>query len=212
MLCAEDVSEVRLSCRCDEELWPDLTGLVDVFGEDEDSSVDSVLHGDDLALAVAEREVVVEEPATELVGSHVLVGLRQDLAEGTGVRSPSAVSMALPRAATGRWASISASALARAARSSLRRISALIMMSGSASMSSMVAGVAPQIVGYVRRADAISIQASSHIPSVGNSQDAADIIEDKPGFSLFVCHDADVVAEVVEDGDVVHQLFSFMEA
>lgn len=44
----------------------------------------AILHGGDLALAVAECEVVVEEPSTELVRSHVLVGLRQNLAEGTG--------------------------------------------------------------------------------------------------------------------------------
>lgn len=69
---------------CDEELWPDLTGRVDAFGEDEDSSVDRVLHGNDLALAVAEREVVVEEPPAELVGAHVGDGFRQDLAEGAG--------------------------------------------------------------------------------------------------------------------------------
>ena len=81
VLCAEDSCEVGLSCGRDEELWPDLTGLVDAFGEDEDSSVDGILHGDDLALPVAECEVVVEEPAAELVGSR---GLRQDLAEGTG--------------------------------------------------------------------------------------------------------------------------------
>ena len=84
VLCTEDSCKVRLSCRRDEELWPDLTSLVDVFGEDEDSSVDCILHGDDLALAVAECEVVVEEPAAELVRSHVLVSLRQDLAEGAG--------------------------------------------------------------------------------------------------------------------------------
>ena len=41
-----------------------------------------VLHGDDLALAVAECEVVVEEPSTELVRSHALVSVRQNLAEG----------------------------------------------------------------------------------------------------------------------------------
>lgn len=69
---------------CDEELWPDLTGLVDAFGEDEDSSVDGVLHGDDLALPVAECEVVGEEPPAELVRSHVLVSIRQNLAEGAG--------------------------------------------------------------------------------------------------------------------------------
>ena len=84
VLCAQDASEVGLPFGCDEELWPDLTGLVDAFGEDEDASVDGVLHGDDFALAVAECEVVVEEPAAELVGSHVLDSLRQNLAEGAG--------------------------------------------------------------------------------------------------------------------------------
>lgn len=84
VLCAQDVCEVGLSCGCDEELWPDLTCWVDALGEDEDSSVDRVLHGDDLALAVAECEVVVEEPAAELVGSHGLDGFRQDFAEGAG--------------------------------------------------------------------------------------------------------------------------------
>lgn len=69
---------------CDEELWPELSARVDAFSENEDSSVDGVLHGDDFALPVSECEVVVEEPSTELVGSHVLVGLRQYLAEGTG--------------------------------------------------------------------------------------------------------------------------------
>lgn len=59
-------------------------GLVDAFGEDEDSSVDCILHGDDLALAVAECEVVVEGPPAELVRSHGLDGFRQDLAEGAG--------------------------------------------------------------------------------------------------------------------------------
>ena len=83
-LLAEDVCEVGLSRGCDEKLWPHLTGLVDAFGEDEDSSVDGVLHGDDLALPVAECEFVVEEPPAELVGSHVLASLRQDLAEGAG--------------------------------------------------------------------------------------------------------------------------------
>lgn len=70
VLCAQDVCEVGLSCGCDEELWPDLSCGVDAFGEDEDSSVDGVLHGDDLALGAPECEVVVEEPAAELVGSH----------------------------------------------------------------------------------------------------------------------------------------------
>lgn len=60
VLCAEDSCEVGLASRRDEELWPDLTGPVDAFGEDEDSSVDGILHGDDLALPVAECEVVVE--------------------------------------------------------------------------------------------------------------------------------------------------------
>lgn len=50
----------------------------------EDPPVHSVLHGDDLALAVAECKVVVEEPAAELVGSHGCDGFRQDFAEGTG--------------------------------------------------------------------------------------------------------------------------------
>lgn len=84
VLCAQDACEVGLSCGCDEELRPDLTRRVDAFSQDEDSSVDCILHGNDLALAVAECEVVVEEPSTELVGSHVLVGFRQDLAEGAG--------------------------------------------------------------------------------------------------------------------------------
>lgn len=84
VLCAQDACEVGLSCGRDEELRPDLTGLVDAFGEDEDASVDCVLHGDDLALAVAECEVVVKEPPVELVGSHGLVSVRQDLAEGAG--------------------------------------------------------------------------------------------------------------------------------
>ena len=84
MLCAQDVCEVGLSCGCDEELWPDLTGWVDTLSQGEDSSVDGILHGGDLALAVAECEVVVEEPAAELVGSLVLVSLRQNLAEGAG--------------------------------------------------------------------------------------------------------------------------------
>lgn len=70
-----------LRSKTGQQVWPDLAGCVDAFGEDEDSSVDSILHGDDLALAVAECEVVVEEPAAELVGPH---GLRQDLAEGAG--------------------------------------------------------------------------------------------------------------------------------
>lgn len=39
----------------------------------------------------------------------------------------------------------------------------------------------------------------------------ADVLEDKEGLALFVCHDADVVDEVVEDGDVVRRLFSFIE-
>lgn len=65
-------------------MWPDLAGCVDAFGEGEDASVDGILHGDDLALPVAECEVVVEEPATELVGSHVLDSIRQNLAEGAG--------------------------------------------------------------------------------------------------------------------------------
>ena len=84
VLCAEDVSEVGLASGCDEKLWPNLTSRVDAFGEGEDSSVDGVLHGDDLALAVAECEVVVEEPPAELVGSHGWDGVRQDLAEGAG--------------------------------------------------------------------------------------------------------------------------------
>lgn len=84
VLCAEDSCEVGLASGRDEELWPDLTSLVDAFGEDEDSSVDCVLHGDDLALAVAECEVVVEEPPAELVGSHGGDGVRQNLAEGAG--------------------------------------------------------------------------------------------------------------------------------
>lgn len=141
-LLAEDSCEVGLSCGCDEELWPNLTGRVDAFGEDEDSSVDSVLHGDDFALAVAECEVVVEEPAAELVGSHVFLVFDRILPKALGVRSPSAVSMARPRAATGRWASTSASACARAARSSLRVVASRMMMSGLAIMSSMVVGVA----------------------------------------------------------------------
>lgn len=81
---AEDAGEVGLASRRDEELLPDLTGLVDAFGEDKDSPFDFVLHGDDLALPVAECEVVVEEPPAELVGSHVLVSLRQNLAECAG--------------------------------------------------------------------------------------------------------------------------------
>lgn len=84
VLCAEDAREVGLACRCDEELGPDLTSRVDALSQDKDSSVNGVLHGDDLALPVTEREVVVEEPLAELVGSHVLDGFRQDLAEGTG--------------------------------------------------------------------------------------------------------------------------------
>lgn len=84
VLCAQDVGEVGLAGWCDEELRPDLTGRVDAFCEDEDSSVDGVLHGDDFALAVAECKVVVEEPSTELVGSHGFDGFRQDFAEGAG--------------------------------------------------------------------------------------------------------------------------------
>lgn len=84
VLCAQDASEVGLAGGRDEQLWPDLARRVDAFSEDEDSSVDCTLHGDDLALAVAECEVVVEEPAAELVGAYVLVGLRQDFAEGAG--------------------------------------------------------------------------------------------------------------------------------
>nr|DAR77947.1 MAG TPA: hypothetical protein [Caudoviricetes sp.] len=34
---------------------------------------------------------------------------------------------------------------------------------------------------------------ASHISGVGDSQGGADIFEDKPGFVLIVCHDADVV-------------------
>lgn len=63
---------------CDEELWPELSARVDAFSENEDSAVDCILHGDDLASAITECKVVVEEPSTELVG------LRQYLAEGTG--------------------------------------------------------------------------------------------------------------------------------
>lgn len=84
MLCTEDSCEVGLASGCDEELWPDLSVLVDALSQDEDAPVDCVLHGDDLALAVTECEVVVEEPPAELVGPHVLVSLRQDLAEGAG--------------------------------------------------------------------------------------------------------------------------------
>ena len=84
VLCAQDACKVGLSCGRDEELGPDLTSRVDTLSQDKDSSVDSVLHGNDLALAVAEREVVVEEPPAELVGPHGLDGLRQDLAEGAG--------------------------------------------------------------------------------------------------------------------------------
>lgn len=120
MLCAEDSCKVRLSCRCDEKLWPDLAGLVDAFGEDEDSSVDSVLHGDDLALAVTECEVVVEEPPAELVGSHVLDGLRQDLAEGAGCEVSFCCFDGFAEGCDRALGFISASALARAARSSLR--------------------------------------------------------------------------------------------
>lgn len=84
VLCAQDVGEVGLSCGCDEELWPELSARVDAFSEDEDSAVDCILHGDDLASAITECKVVVEEPSTELVRSHGLDSLRQNLAEGAG--------------------------------------------------------------------------------------------------------------------------------
>lgn len=84
VLSAQDASEVGLPLWRDEELRPDLTSRVDTLSQCEDSSVDGVLHGDDLALPVAECEVVVEEPLAELVGAHGLDGLRQDLAEGAG--------------------------------------------------------------------------------------------------------------------------------
>ena len=76
VLRAQDSREVGLPRRRDEELRPDLTSLVDALSQDKDSSVDSVLHGNDLALPVAECEVVVEEPPAELVGPHGLDGLR----------------------------------------------------------------------------------------------------------------------------------------
>ena len=84
VLCAQDACEVGLACGRDEELWPDLTSRVDTLSQREDSSVDSILHGNDLTLPVTECEVVVEEPPTELVGPHGLDGFRQDLAEGAG--------------------------------------------------------------------------------------------------------------------------------
>ena len=130
VLCAQDACKVGLASGRDEELWPDLTSRVDTLSQDEDSSVDCVLHGDDLALPVAEREVVVEEPLAELVGPHGGDGLRQDLAEGAGGE----VSVCGFDGFTEGWASTSASALARAARSSLRFMRSLIPMSGSASM------------------------------------------------------------------------------
>ena len=57
----------------------------------------------------------------------------------------------------------------------------------------------------------VFIEAGGNIPSVGDSKSITHVLEDKEWFSLFVCHDADVVAGVVEDGDVVHQLLSFIE-
>lgn len=48
------------------------------------------------------------------------------------------------------------------------------------------------------------------MPAAGEDEGVslADVLrldaEDEEGFALFICHDADVVAEVVEDGDVVH--------
>ena len=59
--------------------------------------------------------------------------------------------------------------------------------------------------------DPILIEAAGYVAWVSDLKYGADVFEDEPRFTLFICHDADVVAEVVEDGDVVHQLFSFVE-
>lgn len=124
VLLVQDVCEVGLSLWCDEELWPDLTGCVDAFGEDEDSSVDFV------------------EP--HLVDDRKLL-----------------------RASKG-----------------------------------------------VHRADTLHvfIEAGGNIPSVGDSKSITHVFEDEEWFALFVGGDADVVAEVVKDGDAVHLLFSFIDA
>lgn len=65
----------------------------------------------------------------------------------------------------------------------------------------------------VHRADTLHvfIEAGGNIPSVGDSKSITHVFEDEEWFALIVCHDADVVTEVVEDGDGVHRLFSFVE-
>lgn len=49
----------------------------------------------------------------------------------------------------------------------------------------------------------VRVQTACHVVRIAVSKNLGDIRCDEEGFSVFCCGDADVVAEVVEDGDVV---------
>lgn len=254
-LLAEDSCEVGLSSRCDEELWPDLTRGVDAFGEDEDSSVDCILHGDDLALPVAECEVVVEEPATELVRSHVLVGLRQYLAEGAGCEVSFCCFDGFAKGcdrALGFYFCFGFGACCSFLFEGGEESDGHVGVGdhgvdgGRCGVHSVFADGGEYLINYpcfelfgfwefgvedqavdVPFGDESNLLGSTwslkgvvfHDPlavslesvrRVRVSEDGGYVFSAEEGCAVF-CHNADVVAEVVEDGDVVHQLFSFVE-